>query len=301
MHDSDQDSLSDELERRTGTDPYDRDTDGDGVPDGAEDQSRDGVVDEGESDPRVAGLFPGSIPHIPEPLVFDLVRGLGARAGELEANVLALFQPDRLNVLWAPEIEWAFLDGHAVELELPMVEDELDALKIALQGTLPSQRSTLAHGWQVFGESSTDGDHAAVVGTYLLGHRFHRRFSALGMLGGKLELDGPDPDRGAAIVNGSLFYEPAESQTFGIESNLAAGSGGRWSLRVTPQFHVQLSRHVRAQLGVGFERRGDGIEPIGALRLVVEAGTGAAGHGSSPARAGRSLEPRRRSIADTAG
>lgn len=276
--DSDQDSIPDDVERRTGTNPFERDTDRDGVADGDEDLNRDGVVDAGETDPRVPGLFPGSVPHVPEPLVFDLVRGLGARKGELEGNVLALFRPDRPHVLWAPEIEWAFADGYAVEIELPMVEDEVDAVKLALQGTFPSPRKSLAHGWQVFGESFTDWKHAAVVGTYILGHRFDRRTSVLGMLGSKVELDGPAYDRSAAIVNASVFYEPREWQTWGLESNLEAGSGRQWSLRVTPQVHLQLGRRFRAQLGVGFQRTSDGFEPIGALRLIVEAGNGVAGH-----------------------
>ena len=287
--DSDQDSIPDDVERRTGTNPFERDTDRDGVADGDEDLNRDGVVDEGETDPRVPGLFPGSVPHIPEPLVFDLVRGLGARKGELEANVLALFRPDRPNVLWAPEIEWAFADGHAAEIELPMVEDEVDALKLALQGTFPSPRKSFAHGWQVFGESFTDWKHAAVVGTYILGHRFDRRTSVLGMLGSKVELDGPAYDRSDAIVNASVFYEPREWQTWGLESNLEAGSGRQWSLRVTPQVHLQLGRRFRAQLGIGFQRTSDGFEPIGALRLIFEAGNGVAGHSPvairSPGRA----------------
>ncbi len=57
------------------------------------------------------GLFPGPVPHIPERLVFDLVRGLGTRRGELAINVLARVRSESPNVLWAPEIEWAFADG----------------------------------------------------------------------------------------------------------------------------------------------------------------------------------------------
>src|SRR5690606_31416843 len=56
--DSDGDGLSDQLERRTDTDPFDADTDADSVPDGAEDRNSDGVVDPHESDPRRPGLFP---------------------------------------------------------------------------------------------------------------------------------------------------------------------------------------------------------------------------------------------------
>lgn len=68
--------------------------------------------------------------HIPEPLVFDLVRGLGARRGELEINVLGQFPVGGSNnrkIHWAPEVEGAVTDGIALELELPFEGSELEA------------------------------------------------------------------------------------------------------------------------------------------------------------------------------
>jgi Ca-activated chloride channel family protein len=52
--DSDQDGLPDEVERsgENPTDPENPDTDGDQLPDGAEDMNRNGQVDEGETDPN---------------------------------------------------------------------------------------------------------------------------------------------------------------------------------------------------------------------------------------------------------
>jgi Ca-activated chloride channel family protein len=52
--DTDQDGLPDEVERsgENPTDPENPDTDGDRLPDGAEDQNRNGQVDEGETDPN---------------------------------------------------------------------------------------------------------------------------------------------------------------------------------------------------------------------------------------------------------
>lgn len=50
--DTDFDGLDDELERRTNTNPANRDTDGDGLSDGEEDRNANGIVDEGETDPR---------------------------------------------------------------------------------------------------------------------------------------------------------------------------------------------------------------------------------------------------------
>jgi hypothetical protein len=59
---------------------------------------------------------------IPEPLNFDLVRGLGARQGELEINSLADFPLNNTSnrgVEWAPEIEYALFNNFAIELEFP--------------------------------------------------------------------------------------------------------------------------------------------------------------------------------------
>ena len=50
--DLDGDMIEDVIERRTGTNPLNPDTDGDGIVDGCEDFDRDGVVDPGEMDPR---------------------------------------------------------------------------------------------------------------------------------------------------------------------------------------------------------------------------------------------------------
>ncbi|MEK7122853.1 MAG: fibronectin type III domain-containing protein, partial [Patescibacteria group bacterium] len=51
-NDSDGDGISDEDERRNGTDPNDPDTDNDGLLDGNEDQNDNGTVDSGETDPN---------------------------------------------------------------------------------------------------------------------------------------------------------------------------------------------------------------------------------------------------------
>ena len=52
--------------------------------------------------------------EIPEPMVFDLVHGLGVEKGAFEANVLALFPlndtSDR-EIDWAPEVEYAVADA----------------------------------------------------------------------------------------------------------------------------------------------------------------------------------------------
>ncbi len=78
--------------------------------------------------------------QLPEPMVFDLVRGLGARAGELEANTLFMspLRRGHAELAWAPEVAWAPIDDLALELELPVANMELEAVKLALQQTFDS-------------------------------------------------------------------------------------------------------------------------------------------------------------------
>jgi hypothetical protein len=267
--DTDRDGLSDALERRTGTDPLSRDTDEDGVPDGIEDANRDGVVDPGETDPRVHGLFPGTFPYIPEPLVFDLVRGLGAVKGELEVNSLFVvpLRPYR-GVLWAPELEYAFADGYAFELEIPMHDLEVDALKAAVQGTIPEAWPRFIHGWQGIVEYTIRGE-LEVTALYLAGFRPRKRTTLFAMVGSRATAVGSDDLRPELLLNPSIFIDAAETLTFGLENNLWIGPHRAGAL-VVPQVHWQIARHFRLQLGAGVLADRDGVSPVLATRLILE-------------------------------
>ncbi|MDC0713728.1 Ig-like domain-containing protein [Stigmatella sp. ncwal1] len=59
--DSDGDGLPDAIERDAGTDPFNPDTDGDGLLDGDEDANRNGRVDPGETDPKNADTDGGGV------------------------------------------------------------------------------------------------------------------------------------------------------------------------------------------------------------------------------------------------
>lgn len=268
--DVDGDGLPDVLEQQTGTSPLRVDTDRDGVPDGEEDKNQDGVVDPGESDPRRPGLFPGTEPWIPEPMNFDLVRGLGARKGEIEANVLVQVRP-RLGrfgeTTWAPEIEWAFLDGLAVELELPFTDRTLEAFKLAFQWTAPSPSKAFAHGVQLIGEYLIDDGAAQLTALYLFGGRLGA-FSALGMVGGRGVAGAHRDER--VLVNPSAYYDLNEAFTLGVETNLAYSFQLGWSGLALAQLHWQIARHVRVQVGAGVEW---GLGQVGALvvtRWILE-------------------------------
>lgn len=246
-----------------------------GVPTGPapDDSDADGVSDALEiarsTDPDVPGLFPGAYPHIPEPLVFDLVRGLGATEGEFEFNTLtvARFRP-YAGLAWAPEIEWAFADRHALELELRMHDAHVDAFKVAVQGTVNERKPRFIHGWQVMTEFAIGPRELEITTLYLAGLRLGKRFALFGMIGPRGASDGRSL-HADLVVNPSFFVDVAEVATIGIENNgVVAGSDSR--VDIIPQIHLQLGRHFRIQLGggVGFSR--EGISPLAAARLVIE-------------------------------
>lgn len=268
--DGDADGLSDCMELRTGTDPHSRDTDGDGVADGKEDANRDGRVSEGESDPRVAGLFPGTAPHIPEPLSFDLVRGLGAHKGELEANVLVEF-PVGSEVEWAPEVEWAFADGAAIEFELPIRGAQLEALKFASQITLPRRRRgdlDFIDGMQMIVEAPLAEPALELTALYLYGYRFSPKLSILGMAGVRTQLNLDDPIEG--VHNLSVFVDAEERVSVGLETNLAL-SREHADLLVLPQLHLKVGRRLSLQVGAGLIWSSDrGLTAMFAMRPILE-------------------------------
>ena len=281
VSDVDADGLPDYIEDRDRdgrisaeeTDPRRPDSDRDGVPDGVEDRDRDGRVDRGESDPRVPGLFPGSSPHIPEPLAFDMVRGLGARAGEVEMNTLLLPRWSRggLELEWAPEIEWAPRDNLALEIELPMRDGHLHALKAAVQGTLPRRRQRAIAGWQVIGELLPGDSTLATTALYLVGLRLNRRWSVLAIGGLRMNWTRrPLAAHTSLLLNPSVFVDVRERVTLGVEHNLSVDMRGEVSAVALPQFHIQMGRQWRVQCGLGVGAHGRSAAALGGLRLVFE-------------------------------
>jgi len=115
---------------------------------------------------RVSGEENG--PQVPEPMVFDLIRPLGAKRGEAEVNVLGLIplrqrsgtvddvpdplglvrrSPDSQEFEWAPESELALMDGFAVEVEFPLENSHLESYKAAAQLTFgTAMGNRMIHG-----------------------------------------------------------------------------------------------------------------------------------------------------------
>lgn len=188
-------------------------------------------------------------PHIPEPMYFDLVRPLGVRRGDLEVNVLAQRALRDGSTEWAPEIEYGMADGLAGEFELPMEGSRLQEYKLALQGTFGTLRSgALVHGWQMIGRYDRSHSRWGADALYLIGAEFGGGWSGFGMFGLRRAAD--DQQSTDGLVNLSAFRELTPALTLGLETNSVI-ENGRLKLRLLPQAHIDLTRHVTLQLGIG--------------------------------------------------
>lgn len=210
--------------------------------------------------------------HIPEPMVFDLVRGLGARAGEIEANTLLVmpFDSGQTEALWAPEIEWAPVDNFAIEFELPFHNDRLEALKFAIQPTFSSAPNLpLQHGAQVIVEHLLGEGLTELTGLYLLGLRFNNRWSVFTMTGARLDVRTQGPETVHMLQNLTVFRQFGDHIALGIENNLDRALNGTTTNRTVAQFHWELTQNLEWQMGGGVISTPEGFTPLIATRFIV--------------------------------
>ncbi|MDO9022884.1 MAG: hypothetical protein Q7V43_38530 [Myxococcales bacterium] len=284
--DSDRDGLHDGFEDRNCNGRQDgaetsatrRDSDRDGVGDGVEvavtrtDPMRANTDAELRAATRTLAGRHDAV-QVPEPMIFDLARSLGARRGELEVNTLMVLERrDGQNaVRWAPEVEWAFARGHTIELELPFHGSHLEALKFALQGTIGTfGGNRFIHGWQSLNEVTLADSRIANTLLYLFGTRFTDRFSAFAMTGARADWTPGQSDREFSFVaNASAFADLSNRLVVGLEANTVYSSE-RWRVAVVPQVHASLVHWLRLQVGVGVEASDTGVGGVAAARLIVE-------------------------------
>lgn len=209
-------------------------------------------------------------PDIPEPMVFDMIRPLTAKRGEVEVN--ALVQRDlsgpRGEVEWAPEIEVAVADGFAVELELPLIDTRVVQYKMGLQGKLGTFRGGRGiHGVQYLGLYDRESGEWQSTLVWLLGNRFGERWSTMTMLGiGDVTLR--EGNHTGFVINHSTFYDLDRDTVLGLEVNRQNGDGAYWLLM--PQAHRSFGK-LSLQGGIGAERaRGEPFRPRLGLRLIRE-------------------------------
>jgi len=193
---------------------------------------------------------------IPEPMVFDLIRPLGASKGEIEVNSLFRMVPgERPRTLqYAPEIEYTLFDGFGIEFEVPMENAHVDAWKGAVQHTLPGPfKKYFTHGWQTYIEAGRNGGGTKANYLYLAGTRLNPQWSVMTMNGVEQERRGESSV--AFVGNYTVFYQPRDSRSYGLETNFK-GSGITESYRLLmPQVQFRGNR-LNVQVGAGWRWQG---------------------------------------------
>jgi len=231
----------------------------------------------------------GPAVEVPEPLLFDLVRPLGPRRGEIEFNTLAIFPwravnrdlqtdpvgpgpgtVDRQGIEWAPEVEIAIADNFAIEFEFPFEGSVLELYKLGLQWTIGTAfDNRYIHGFQVLIEPTVQWERWNSTLLYLGGIRFDETWSALLMVGGRMDMEGPNnSDTFEALFNASLFADISESAKVGLESNYASKVDGSSQFVLVPQFHYEFAQNFEVQSGVGLGVFSEGYEQSFVLRVI---------------------------------
>jgi hypothetical protein len=214
--------------------------------------------------------------EIPEPLVFDLVRRINSQKGEMEVNSLFLQSGDSevKNVYVAPEFEYAWADGKAVELEFPTEDGKVRTLKAAFQFQLPSWIGDLT-GLQLIYEASTEKSIHEFSPLLIVAKRLSRKWSVLAMIGNRFEF-GNDPSlknrkfEELPLVNFNLFYDYAKLFDLGLEFNLRGAGASFEEVLIMPQIHALLARDFKLQAGFGMTYDGFRFAPVSAFRFIKE-------------------------------
>lgn len=214
----------------------------------------------------------GDSPRIPKPMVFDLVRPIGARRGEAEINTLAILPLNRrlADAEWAPEIEVAIADGVAVEFELPFDEWILAAYKMAGQLTFGTAfNDSFIHGAQGILLYDRETGNWSPTLLYLAGVQFDENWSALAMVGLRTEFESEDRgNRTEKLFNFSLFLHIGDYTTLGVETNTATSLLGNSEFRLIPQVHHELQDHITVQFGAGCLFTAEATIPELGTRLI---------------------------------
>jgi hypothetical protein len=236
------------------------------------------------------GQYTDLLSSIPEPMVFDLVRPLGARQGELEINALVLFplrdrgrtrsfrdtdgtikDTDTERIDWAPEIEYAVWDDFALEFELPFEDEKLVAYKFAYQWTFGAVlNDTVIHGSQGIAEYNRFTEVTELTLLYLTGIVISPEWNMLTMFGVRGEAGGQvERSPLEMLINATIFYILDDIHSFGLELNIATTfSEGENSVLIMPQWGVELSEHWSIQTGLGAQISDERTLPLASSRLI---------------------------------
>jgi hypothetical protein len=190
--------------------------------------------------------------RIPEPMVYDLVRPLGVRQGEMEINALGDYNPYNGDFSWAPELEYGLADDLAMEVELPFEDASHERYKVAIQQTLGVDYAQgTANGWQAFVDVNKHTKAMSADATYIHARQWTDQWSSLSMLGLRVH----NINRSAQVdylLNNTVFYDVSPRLTLGLELNQEISTGGTWRYRLTPQVHYDASQYYTLQMGTAW-------------------------------------------------
>jgi len=195
-----------------------------------------------------------NFPHLPEPMIFDLVLPLGAKKNEYEFNTLFRYDFENDAVLMGPEFEYAYADGYGIEFELPTENAAVEAYKVALQGTFNFlNTSKFIHGWQYIGEYFKHTKEFGNDLLYIFGYQFNENWSTLNMTGFRFT-DVRSEGHAEGLVNSNLFYSFSKGLVVGLEVNWEFRPNRSDTALVMPQLHIQVAEHAKIQFGFGIKR-----------------------------------------------
>lgn len=190
----------------------------------------------------------------PEPMVYDLMRGLDAKKGELEFNVLSSsnFSSQNQRIQINPEIEYAIMDGLAFELEIP-IDRQIVSTKWGLQYTLTPKSTKFMMGLQGIYEKFKNSDREDFSLATVLNYRLSQAFSLVAITGLRDATMSDLNDHYAFIMNVSLFYQINDRVTLGLENdrNIYFGKKKRKALTI-PQVSWKANQYFKIQSGVAF-------------------------------------------------
>ncbi|MFQ3593644.1 MAG: hypothetical protein SNJ82_10755 [Gemmataceae bacterium] len=226
-------------------------------------------------------------------MVFDLIRPLGVRRGELEVNVLGFVPLRRTRSKtpqfsfisgadqstqkrpafeWAPEIEYGVFYNFALEFELPLADGRVEAFKGAAQYTLGTAfNDHFIHGFQ--GILFIDRTNGAVSPTllYLAALRFDPVYSLNVFIGFSHEFGGDNLINPTQIIIApTLFAELSKQWTLGLEVNYLSELDGSASLLVMPQAHWNPTDKFSLQLGIGTRAQEGNFTGEAVFRIIQE-------------------------------
>lgn len=214
-------------------------------------------------------------PTIPEPLLFDLVRPLGAQKGEIEINTLGLLDLGGADLFtWGPELEFVFSNGYAMEFELPFANDELEELKFALQGTISDDPTNqFIHGWQTIQRVKLNDYFWQSDYLYIHGYKFDKHWSTISLTGVRQNFF--DEYYATSLLNNtSVFRHTSSKIKEGVEVNWRFDdiglSSSQTAITLVPQVHFELGDRYGLQIGAGASRHQGKWHSMFGMRLVLE-------------------------------